>query len=62
MTEDQLKEIVEQYIIGMKETDAADCLHEVEAFYSNIDEDPDELLKRAYALYNKAEVVIYWGD
>ena len=62
MTDDQIKGIVADYISGMYEDDNADCLHEMDEFYTTIDDDPDELLKRAYAFYRSARVHISWDD
>lgn len=62
MTDDTLKAIVRKYILDGILSDNADCLHEMDELYANIDDDPDEILKRAYALFRKAKVTVTFDD
>ena len=54
MNDDQIKDIIRDYIIGGHESDNADCLHERDEL-----ENPEDL-QRAYALYRTAVVRVSW--
>lgn len=58
MTDDEIKEIVRDYIISGYESDNADCLHENDAWYK----EPfnTEYLQRGYDFYRKAKVTVTW--
>lgn len=64
MTDDEIKIVVTRYITGCIESDAADCLHEMDEF-----DDPDlsdeqfgELLTRANAIYRQAEITVTYPE
>jgi hypothetical protein len=58
MTDDEIKAIVLKYIEDCFESDNADGLHEMDEWYASIDDDPQELLKKGYALFRKATVTV----
>ena len=59
MTDDEIKAVVTRYIIGAFESDNADCLHEMDEFYlDENDETAANDVKRAYNFYNKAVVTV----
>lgn len=58
MTDDELKSIVESYIIQGVEGDAADSLYESEGL-SDVD---DETMERAYGIWGRAKVSVVWED
>lgn len=58
MTDDELKSIVESYIVGLVECDAADSLYESEGL-SGVD---GETLNKAYTMWGRAKVSVVWND
>ena len=59
MTDEQLRAVVERYIIGLFESDNADCLNEMDEFYfEENDETAYNDMKRAYEFYRKANVTV----
>jgi hypothetical protein len=63
VTDQEIKTIVRKYIIAMYESDNADCLHEMDEFWGEDDEEQAlGALDRAYELYRTATVTVTWPD
>lgn len=62
MTDDDLKDIIRDYILEGVVCDAGDCLHERDEFEQLEDGEWDEIAPRLYKLYGKAVVEVSFDD
>ena len=58
MKEEEIKQVVVDYITDGVEADNADSLHERDEWYQHIGQDSETDLKKAYAFYRKAKVTV----
>lgn len=64
MTDDEIRDVVEKYILDLYRCDNADCLHEMDQFDipGMSDEEFEELIDRALAFYRQATVTVTFGE
>lgn len=62
MTDDELKELVRDYIIDIIDGEAGDSLHEIEAIQDLDEDDFENVYARLNDLYGSASVLVYWYE